>query len=100
MGGVALAGPSDPTITLPPSSITTTAELEAIVDTIINWVYFAFVAIALVMIILAGLQFVTGGGDPTAVAQARMKLIWAAVGIAIALIARGFEPIIKNLIGA
>jgi len=100
VGGVALAQPIDPTTTLPPATISTTGELEALVATIINWIFFIFVSIALVMIILAGLQFVTGGGDPAAVSQARMKLIWAGAGIAIALTARGFEPFIRNLIGA
>lgn len=98
MGGVAVAAPSDPAETLPPAPISSTTELEAIINTIINWVFFIFIAIAVVMIILAGLQFVTAGGDPTAVSQARTKLIWAAVGIGVALAANGFRPVVSDLL--
>jgi len=101
MGGVASAVvTSDPSTPLPLSNITGTSDLEDIVATVINWVFFIFITIAVVMIILAGLQFVTGGGDPAKVSEARTKLIWAAAGIGIALTARGFEPIVRDLIGA
>jgi len=97
VGGVASAQ-DDPETPLPPALISTTEELEDLVATIINWIFFIFITIAVVMIILAGLQFVTGGGDPAKVSEARTKLIWAAAGIGIALTARGFEPIVRDLI--
>jgi hypothetical protein len=103
LGGVALAQanvtPNNPDQTLPVAVITNTDDLEAIIATILNWIFFIFVTIAVVMIILAGLQFVTGGGDPAAVSAARTKLIWAAVGIGIALSAQGFRPVVEDLLG-
>ena len=87
-------------VPLLPTGPQTGAQLLAIIDVITNWIFAGFVVIAVVMVILAALQFVTGGGDPLKVSEARKKLIWAAVGVGVALMAKGFVPVIKNIFGA
>jgi hypothetical protein len=89
----------NPTQQLNNPNLNTVGDIEKLVNTVINWVFFAFVAVSIVFIIMAGMQFITGGGNPDTVSEARMKLIWAAVGIGIALLARGFVPVIKSLLG-
>lgn len=81
-----------------PTTITSTADVQVLVTRIINWIFFFFLTVAIVFIILAGLQFVTAGGDAAKVGEARMKLIYAAVGIGIALLARGIAPVMRNLL--
>lgn len=59
-------------------------------DTISNLLSIAFGiigSIALLMFTLAGLRYITSGGDPQKAAKARDGLIYTGVGIAIALIA-------------
>ena len=68
--------------------------------TLTDWLFVILVVISVIFIVLAGLQFITGGGDPAAVSMARTKLIWAAVGIGVALLARGLPAAIQNLLGA
>ena len=65
-----------------------------------NWIFAIFLAISLIYIVLAAFQFVTGGGQPEQISAARQKLIYATVGIAIALLAAGFDDILRSIIAA
>ena len=78
----------------------TGAQLLVIIDTITNWIFAGFVAVAVIMVILAALQFVREGGNPEKVSEARQKLIWAALGVIVALASKGFVPVIRNIMGA
>ena len=63
-----------------------------------NWVFAFFLALSIIYIVMAAFQFVTGG--PEGVSDARQKLIYAAIGIAIGLIALGIPAIIRNIVTA
>lgn len=78
----------------------TGAQLMAIIDTVTNWIFAGFAAFAVIMVIIAGLQFVQNGGNAEKVAEARQKLIWAVIGIGVALLSKGFVPVIRNIMGA
>ena len=56
--------------------------------------------VAVIFIVLAGLQFITAGGNPDAISEARTKLMYAAVGIAVALLARAVPFVISSILGA
>lgn len=81
-----------------PTGITTAQGFVDAIRTLTDWLFVILVVISVIFIILAGLQFITGGGDPTTLSAARTKLIWAAVGIGVALLARGLPDAIDNLI--
>jgi heme/copper-type cytochrome/quinol oxidase subunit 2 len=83
-----------------PTGPQTGAQLLEIIDAITNWVFAGFVALAVVMVIIAAIQFVKDGGNPEKISEARLKLIWAAVGVAVALAAKGFVPVIQSILGA
>ena len=94
---LAQAGDSLPELPIGPQ---TGAQLLAIIDTITNWIFAGFVAFAVIMVIFAALQFVREGSNPEKMSEARQKLIWAAVGVGVALMAKGFVPVIRNIMGA
>lgn len=96
--GAVSAQPAEATQTIP-AGITTVQGFVNVMNTIADWVFVVLVIVAVVFIVLAGLQFITGGGDPTQISAARTKLIWAAVGIGVALLARGLPAAIQNLLG-
>ena len=81
-----------------PTGLTTAAEFVTLLEDLTDWLFVILVVVSVIFIVLAGFQFITGGGDPVAISAARTKLIWAAVGIGIALLARGLPPAIENLI--
>ncbi|MDP4006994.1 MAG: hypothetical protein Q8P55_00145 [bacterium] len=90
------AGQDLPTTGIP----TTGADLLERIALIGNWVFAIFLAISIIYIILGAFQFVTGGGEPVAMSAARQKLIYAVIGIAIALLAAGFDDILRNILVA
>ncbi|MDP2664512.1 MAG: hypothetical protein Q8O97_00880 [bacterium] len=68
------------------------------IDTVTNWVFAVFITIAVIFILLAAFQFVTGGGKPEEISMARQKLIYVVIGIAIALLARALPLVLRNII--
>lgn len=74
-------------------------DLLDVVGTLTNWLFAAFVSLAVIFLVLAGLQFVSSGGDAAKVSEARSKLIWAAVGIVVALASKALVPVIRSMIG-
>ncbi len=81
-----------------PEGPKTGAELLKIIDNITDWIFVIFLAVAVIIILFVAFQFLTGGGDPGKVTEARTKLIYAAVAIAVALLAGGFGLVIQNII--
>src|SRR3989344_3472828 len=82
-----------------PTGITSAGGFVAAIEVLTDWLFVILTVVAVIFIVLAGLQFITGGGDPAALSAARTKLIWAAVGILVALLARGLPAAIQNLVG-
>lgn len=97
-GGTALAiGETAPARI--PTTVTSAASFIDLLDNIVDWIFVVVMVFAAIFIVLAGLQFITAGGEPQAVAQARNKLLYAAVGIAVAVLSRGIIVAIRSLIG-
>lgn len=57
------------------------------IDTILNTVFVLLGTVSLIVIILSGIRFISSRGDPQAVARARDTIIYAAIGLAIAVLA-------------
>ena len=83
-----------------PSGPTSGTQLIALIDVVTNWVFAIFVVLTIIFVLLAAFQFVTAGGDAAKVGEARQKLIWASVGVIVALASKGLVPVIRNIIGA
>jgi hypothetical protein len=58
--------------------------IQSGLDNIVNFVWWCFVAISVVMFISAGILFVTSNGDPGRVKTAKAAVLWGIVGIMIA----------------
>ena len=89
-----------PTWIIPaPTGPTTGAGLVGLIENLTSWFFVGFIVLAIFFVILAGLQFITGGGDPQQVAQARSKLMWAAIAIVAAAFSRGVVAAIQAIVG-
>jgi hypothetical protein len=73
-------------------------DVKAVLDKIIGWAFVLFFALAGVFILWAAFDYLTAKGDPKKVESAKNKLIYAAIGIAIALVARSIAGIIEAFI--
>ena len=74
-------------------------DLWVIIDTVTRWFYGIFLALAVIMVIYAGFMFLTAGGDADKINKAREALMYAVVGVVIALLARSIVPIAKAFLG-
>ena len=96
---IAVSAVETPVNGLPTTGIPQTGtSLVTRIGLIGNWVFAIFLALSLIYIVLAAFQFVTGGGNPEQVSGARQKLIYAAIGIAVALLAAGFDNILRSIL--
>jgi len=69
-----------------------------ILPTILSYVYGTFLVIVVLMIIVAGYMFVTGGGNPDTIGKARNMLMYALVGLAVAVVARGLIALVAKFL--
>jgi len=82
-----------------PTGVTSGEAFLNLIDNIIDWIFVIVLLGGVVFIVLAGWQFISGGGDPQTLSQARNKLLWGAVGIMVAVLARGLVTAVKSIIG-
>ena len=74
-------------------------KLFAIFDTIGDWIFTAGVIIAPIMIIIGAFLFLTGGDNPNQVASGKKVLMWAIIGLALILFARGIFAAFRSIFG-
>ncbi len=63
------------------------ATLDATVKNIINAVLYVVGILAVVMVIIGGVQYTTSGGDSAAVTKAKNTILYGIVGLVIAILA-------------
>lgn len=68
------------------------------IDTIINIIFTFLLVFAAIMLIMAGFQFMTAGGDSEAVKKARDKVLYAIIGLIVAFLARGLISFIEQML--
>lgn len=55
--------------------------------------------VAIIFVIIAGFQFITSSGEPEAAAKARQTILYAVIGLVIALVATVIVSFIGNALG-
>lgn len=97
VGPLALAQTSDIGQVYLPGAVqkSSVSDLVDIMRGVVRWVYIIFFVIAILFILLAAFSYLFAAGDAEKVATAKNRLIYAAVAIAVALLAVGFENIIR-----
>lgn len=76
----------------------TVNDVLVILNRLINWMFTGLLVLATIFIILAGYKYLTGGGNPEKIKEANHQVLYAAVAIAIGLVARGVEFLVRQLI--
>lgn len=66
---------------------TSSSDVGAGIQDVVNLLLFVAGVIAVVVIVVAGLRFVLSNGDPGAASKARSTIIYAVVGLVVAIMA-------------
>ena len=73
------------------------SDVEKILVKVTNWMYKIFLALAVIFFLVAAFKYQTSGGGEE-VAKAHNMVIFAAVAIAVAMLAKGVEFVVKDLL--
>jgi hypothetical protein len=80
--------------------ITTVQGLINLICLAFDYMFYALIALSLVMVVIAGFNYVTSNGSAEKVDKATKMILYAVIGIAVALLARGIPLIVGNFLGA
>lgn len=65
---------------------------------IVDYAFYAIGVVAIVMMIVAGVKMMTSAGDPGAVKKAKMTMIYAIIGLIVAILAYAIvEYVVRNV---
>ena len=70
------------------------------VYTVTDWIFFGLVSIVGVLVVYGGFTITTAGGNPENVKKGKDLIMYAMVGMAVALLSKAVPSIVKTLIGA
>lgn len=85
--------------TAPVAPVQTYDQIIALLDKATNWLFAILIAVAIIFILVAAFRYLTAGGDPEKVGKANHALIFAAVAVAVAIVAKAIPILVKNFIG-
>lgn len=78
--------------------VKTGADPMRTLSNVLNWLFTILIAFAGIMIVIAAFYFVTASGNPETVAKARQFVIYALIGVVVALLARGMIWLVSRMI--
>lgn len=76
-----------------------TSDLGAAVAKVMQGIFLLMGAIAVVVVMVGGLQYILSAGDPKKTAQAKETILYAVIGVVIALSAYAIVSFISNGLG-
>jgi hypothetical protein len=77
-----------------------TNSVETAINNIMNWFFVIVLIVAVIFLLWAGFLFITAGGDPDKVNTARQNVMYAMVGVAVAVLAKGIVSLVQGLVAA
>lgn len=72
---------------------------DAVLDKLINFIFWVGITVAPVMLIIAGFMLVTAMGDPMKVDRAKKMILYTLIGLAIVILAKGLIAVLKSILG-
>jgi formate-dependent nitrite reductase membrane component NrfD len=86
--------------TLPPSPFVDINGFKTFFcTTVVGWIFTFLVVLAVIFVLIAAYRYLTSNGDEEKVHSAGQTLIYAAVAIGVALLARGIPLIVGTFVG-
>ncbi|RJQ37179.1 hypothetical protein C4552_01620 [Candidatus Parcubacteria bacterium] len=81
------------------AAITSACDIVTLLNRIKEWFGILVGIIATIAILYAGLLFMTAAGSDEQITKAKSTLLWALVGIAVALLASGVVAFVQTIVG-
>lgn len=100
IASAAFQGP--PGISAPSAPITSVTNLTGttgIFCVIINWLFYLLLVAAVIFVLIAAFRYLTAAGDPEKVKAAGNTLLYAAIAVIVAILAKGIPYIAATFVG-
>jgi hypothetical protein len=81
------------------TTLTSPAQIVTWIETITKFIFYGVMALAIMFIIIAAFYFLTAAGSPEKIATARQMLIYAIIGVGVALLAYAIPYIVSGILG-
>jgi len=75
-----------------------TVDVMKALDSITNWLFVILIVIAVISIIIAAYFFITAQGDADKVGKARQFVLYALIGVAVAILAKGLVLLVLKIV--
>lgn len=85
--------------TLPNSPVLNYGDVRDVLLTVTNWIFGLLILLAVIFVLIAAFKYLTASGDPEKVKSASNTLIYAAIAVAVALLARGIPFLVYSFFG-
>jgi magnesium-transporting ATPase (P-type) len=94
---------NEPEIQPPPNQVCicnplTATSVEAVIDRIIDFVWWFAIAIAPLMVVIAAFYILTAGGDPKKVEIGKNIILYAVIGLFVVMFAKSIVAIIREIL--
>jgi len=89
-------------LTIPGGQDTGITDTGSIFDTvciILDYIFTGLIILAIIFVLIAAFRYLTAGGDPEKVKAASKTLIYAAVAVAVGILAQAIPIIVGNFLG-
>lgn len=80
------------------SPITEPNQFLDVIASIVKWTYAIFFIITVMFVLFAAFNYLTGGDDAEKIKSAHQQIMYAAIAVAVALLAVGFSLIIQQFL--
>jgi cytochrome bd-type quinol oxidase subunit 2 len=80
------------------SPVSDETDLQQLMCNIVDWFFWIVITVSVIMVLVAAFDYITAGDDTEKTSKARRTLTYAAVGIAVALLAAGFPRIVASVL--
>lgn len=85
---------------VPQTQITSLQGVLNTVCVVFSWMFYFLVALAVIFIVIAAFKYLTAGGDAEKVKGAGSTLLYAAIAVGVALLARAIPLVVASFLGA
>jgi len=69
------------------------------INTIVDWIFVVLIALVVIFVMMGAINILLAGGDPEKVGTGRNYIMFAAIGLIVALLARAVPAIVKAVMG-
>ncbi len=84
----------------PPPPVSTMQNLLDLTCVVFGWLFYFLIALTVVFIVIAAYRYLTASGNPEKIKGATNTILYAAIAVAVALLAKSLPLIVGDFLGA